>query len=352
MRSKWRSAKAPVLAPLSIHTTPCVSRHPPVVVMQATDDRECHDTTVSLGHSRQRLFLPEALVWPRLVVKAGVLRDEAQKMAFAKHEDMVEQFAPESADKALGEGVHVRGPDRGANDLGADSFERAREPSTQVGVAIDDKHFGLDVQGCVSRLLRTPVIGRRPGDCSVHDSPSLQIEKEQDKDWRKSTSKVCTKSQAQVTWLRRKVLQRWPSPGTPFFMYRCTVRLRDPDSKLEQLTSKPLGAPPWVSRRHLADQHRVACRPSAARSPARPPNDSLEYRARNARQDRDPSLATVPGSFLGGPLRLSSSTECRDSWHGCGACPSRALSTRGARRASSSWTGRTCVETSAPPARS
>src|SRR5882724_6060990 len=255
---------SPVLATFSIHTTPCVSRHPPVVVMQATDDRECHDTTVSLGHSRQRLFLPEALVWPRLVVEAGVLRDEAQKMAFAKHEDMVEQFEPESADKALGEGVHVRGPDRGANDLGADSFERAREPSTQVGVAIDDKHFGLDVQGCVSRLLRTPVIGRRPGDCSVHDSPSLQIEKEKDKEWRKSTSKVCTKSQAQVTWLRRKVLQRWPSPGTPFFMYRCTVRLRDPDSKLEQLTSKPLGAPPWVSRRHLADQHRVACRPSAA----------------------------------------------------------------------------------------
>ena len=32
-------------------------------------------------------------------------------MALAKHEDMVEQFTPESADKALGEGVHVRGPD-------------------------------------------------------------------------------------------------------------------------------------------------------------------------------------------------------------------------------------------------
>src|SRR5882724_4870227 len=119
-----------VLATFSIHTTPCMSRHPPVVVMQATDDRECHDTTVSLGHSRQRLFLPEALVWPRLVVEAGVLRDEAQKMALAKQEDMVEQFAPESADKALGEGVHVRGPDRGANDLGTDGFEQAREAST------------------------------------------------------------------------------------------------------------------------------------------------------------------------------------------------------------------------------
>src|SRR2546421_10429583 len=99
-------------------------------------------------------------------------------MALAKHEDMVEQFAPESADKALGEGVHVRGPDRGANNLGADSFEQARESSTQVGVAIDDKHLGLDVQGCVSRLLRTPVIGRRPGDCSMHDSPSLHYAKD------------------------------------------------------------------------------------------------------------------------------------------------------------------------------
>jgi len=55
---------------------------------------------------------------------------------------MVKQFAPESADKALSERVHVRGPDRGANDLRADSLEQTREPSAQLGVAIDDKHFG------------------------------------------------------------------------------------------------------------------------------------------------------------------------------------------------------------------
>ena len=83
--------------------------------MEAIEDWESHNTTDSLGHSRHRLFLPEALVWPSLVVEASVLRDEAQKMALAKHEDMVKQFAPESADKTFGEGVHVRGPDRGAN---------------------------------------------------------------------------------------------------------------------------------------------------------------------------------------------------------------------------------------------
>src|SRR3989442_9523916 len=130
-------------------------------------------------------------------------------MAIAKNEDMVEQFASENADKALGEGVHVRGPNRGANDLGADGFEQAREPSTQLGVAIDDKHFGLDVQGCVSRLLRTPVIGRRPGDFSMHVLRLFRSRKNRTKIGRKSTSNVCTKSQAQVTWLRRKVLQRW-----------------------------------------------------------------------------------------------------------------------------------------------
>jgi len=97
--------------------------------MQAIEDWECHDTTDCLGQSRHRLLLAQALMWPSFVVEAGVLRDEAQKMALAKHEDMVEQFAAESADKALGEGVHVRGPDRGANDFGADGFKQSREPS-------------------------------------------------------------------------------------------------------------------------------------------------------------------------------------------------------------------------------
>src|SRR6266851_4835147 len=110
--------RAGVLATFYIHTARGVSRRPSVVVMQAIENRDCHDTTVSLGHSRHGLFLPEALVWPSLVVEAGVLRDEAQKMVLAKHEDMLEQFAPKSADKALGVGVHVRGPDRGANDFG------------------------------------------------------------------------------------------------------------------------------------------------------------------------------------------------------------------------------------------
>ncbi len=50
------------------------------------------------------MFLPKALVWPSLVEEADVLRDEAQQMVLPEHEHMVEQFAPQGADEALGEG--------------------------------------------------------------------------------------------------------------------------------------------------------------------------------------------------------------------------------------------------------
>src|SRR2546425_9254660 len=80
-----------VLATFSIRTSRAASRRPSVVVMQAIEDWECHDTTVCLGRSRHRLFLPQALMWPSLVVEENVVRDEAQQMALAKHEDMVER---------------------------------------------------------------------------------------------------------------------------------------------------------------------------------------------------------------------------------------------------------------------
>src|SRR5712691_10418435 len=81
-----------------------VSRRPSVVVMQPIEDRVCDDTTICLGCSRHGLFLPKALVWPSLVEEADVLRDEAQQMVLPEHEHMVEQFALQSADEALGEG--------------------------------------------------------------------------------------------------------------------------------------------------------------------------------------------------------------------------------------------------------
>jgi hypothetical protein len=85
-------------------------------------------------------------------------------------------------------------------------------------------------------LLRTPVIGRRRVTAACMILRLFRSRKNRTKIGRKSTSEVCTKSQAQVAWLWRKVLQRWPSPRTRFFMYRWTVRF---ETRILSLSSSP-----------------------------------------------------------------------------------------------------------------
>ncbi len=225
-----------VLATFSIHTARRESRRPSVVVMQAIEDWECHDTTVSLGHSRDRLFLPEALVWASRVVEAGVLRDEAQKMALAKHEDMVEQFAPESADKALGEGIMfgVRTAVRTTLVPTASNRHTNRAPSLASRSTTSASGWMSNVAFRACCAHQSSDGARVTAACRI--LRLFRSRKNKTKIGRKSTSNVCTKSQAQVTWLRRKVLQRWPSPGTRFFMYRCTVRF---EARIPSLSSSP-----------------------------------------------------------------------------------------------------------------
>ncbi len=150
--------------------------------MQPVEDRERDDTTLCLGRSGHGLFLPEALVWSSLIEEANVLRDEALKMVLSEDGHMVQQFAPQSADKALSESIHVRCPDRGTSDLCADGLEHGREPTAQLGITIDHQHFGVGIQRCISRLLCTPLVGRRWGDGSTDDSAPLEIDAEQDED--------------------------------------------------------------------------------------------------------------------------------------------------------------------------
>jgi len=57
LSSVSRSRGAAVLATFSIHTARGLSHRPSVVVMQAIENWDCHDTTASLGSSRHRLVL-------------------------------------------------------------------------------------------------------------------------------------------------------------------------------------------------------------------------------------------------------------------------------------------------------
>src|SRR5260370_15512058 len=100
----------------------------------------------------------------------------------------------------------------------------------------------------------------------MNDSPSLQIEKEQYEDRAKEHVERLHEVTSPSNVVAEESTPALAVAGDPLLHVPLHGALRDPDSKLEQLTSKPLGAPPWVSRRHLADQRQPSCRPSAASS--------------------------------------------------------------------------------------
>ena len=101
---------------------------PLVPVVQAADARVRHDRGFSLGPTLRRpprgCRLPEAQVGPIIVVVGDVLAEEAPEVVFAEHDDVVEQFAADAADPALGDavlpGTAVGGPPR----LDAEGLDR------------------------------------------------------------------------------------------------------------------------------------------------------------------------------------------------------------------------------------
>src|SRR6266404_991500 len=185
-------------------------------------------------------------------------------MALAKHEEMVEQFAPESADKALGEGVHVGVRTAVRTTLVPTASNRLANRAPSLA-----SRSTTSTSGWTSKVAFRACCAHQSSDGARVTAACMILRlfrsrKNRTKIGRKSTSKVCTKSQAQVTWLRRKVLQRWPSPqGTRLFMYRCTVRF---ETRIPSLSSSPrsrsaphLGFRAAISRISVAK--RVGLRP-------------------------------------------------------------------------------------------
>jgi hypothetical protein len=87
---------------------------------------------------------------PRAIGAGAIATSRHQNTRLTRLADVAseEQFAPESADQAFGEAFMFGVRTAAGKDLGAEGFEQARESSTQLGVAIDHKHFGLVIKSC------------------------------------------------------------------------------------------------------------------------------------------------------------------------------------------------------------
>src|SRR5205807_7792182 len=81
---------------------------------------------------------------------------------------------------------------------------------------------------------------------ACNDSPSLQIEKEQDENRAEEHVEGLHKVTSPGNVVAEESTPAVAVAGHPLLHVPLHGALRDPDSKLEQLTSKPLGTPPWI----------------------------------------------------------------------------------------------------------
>jgi len=76
----------------------------------------------------------------------------------------------------------------------------------------------------------------------MHDLPSLQIEKEQEEDWTEKHVECLHEVTSPGNMVAKESAPALAVAGDPLLHVPLHGALRDPDSKLEQLPSKPLGA--------------------------------------------------------------------------------------------------------------
>src|SRR5882762_140914 len=200
-------------SPQEEHLAHLSSSDAPLVVMEPTEHGDCVDAAIRLEWTWNRLLVPEGLVRTRFVVVADVLGDDAPEVILTEDEDVVEHLSPECADEGLSKGIHVRRTYRRSHDA------HARRPSTP----------GNREPSFVS-WSQTTTCGTRSmvaflACCAHHSSVGAEVtaawrivrrrrsRKKSTNTSRNRMSKVWTKSQAHVTWFRRKVDQLCPLPG-------------------------------------------------------------------------------------------------------------------------------------------
>lgn len=98
--------------------------------MKAADQREGHDRTArsGLNFSRMRAVVAERLVWTRGVVAGEIGTQEPTQMPLVEHDEVVEAFAADGANDALGEGILPRRVGRDENLVNAQVVDSAVSP--------------------------------------------------------------------------------------------------------------------------------------------------------------------------------------------------------------------------------
>jgi hypothetical protein len=165
-----------------------------------------------LDRTPARRVLADAKVCPVNIVVGDEGADQLAQVALVQDDDVVEQFAANRGDEALGDSILPRAPIAGARRLHPQRPQRCRHPGLEDGTAVEDHEAQCRVEGKgLAKLLCGPGGSRVRHDGAVgDDAPAVADDKT-----RNVTVGTEKKSMAAMPfrWFRRKVIQAWPDLG-------------------------------------------------------------------------------------------------------------------------------------------
>src|SRR2546425_13261406 len=119
----------------------CLRRAADVAVVESADLRQRNDLTMRwrLDSTRFRRVFFDSQVRARAVIVAEVIAKTTTQVSLVEDDDVVEEFASDGANHALGEGVLPRRAGRGENLCNADALHPSSKLATVDTVAVAEE---------------------------------------------------------------------------------------------------------------------------------------------------------------------------------------------------------------------
>ena len=144
-----------------------------VAVVQSAQEREGDDATSALGSVNLSAFgcvLFEREVSSGFVVVALISAKQPPRVRFVEYDDLVEQLAPDGADRPLGERVLPRTFRRAEHVLDAEVANRLADAFVEDGIAVPVKEARSRVEReRRENLIAGPLGGGMGGDVDVEE---------------------------------------------------------------------------------------------------------------------------------------------------------------------------------------
>ena len=119
----------------------CLRRAADVAVVESADLRQRNDLTMRwrLDSARFRGVFVESQVRARAVIVADVIAETTPQVSLVEDDDVVEEFASDGTDHALGEGILPRRAGRGENLGDADALRPSSKFASVDAVAVAEE---------------------------------------------------------------------------------------------------------------------------------------------------------------------------------------------------------------------